>query len=1087
MSAKESNKSRQYEYDAFISYRHTEPDLTIAKKLHHLLENYRIPKSIQEETGIKKIRRVFRDQEELPTSGNLSDNIKRALESSRYLIVICSPRTPLSQYCCSEIEIFRKIHGNDKVLSILIEGEPAESFPQPLRFYKEQITNPDGTISEIEHDVEPLAADIRSSSAWERWKKLKVEKLRLLAPILGVRFDDLRRRHREQVIKTAIGMALLASIILAGFGGVTLSQANVITRQNEQLNKQNRELDKKNQEIKKNNADLEKINIKLKQEIQETLRQKNLAQKYGNEAVKQAKIAELQKELAESNEKLALAQRDQALRNQSMYLSNLSFQEVEKGDKIMGMLLALKALPQSLQYPEKPFVPEAESALYNSISRYKPFLNSICHIYEKGEGLTGITRIRHSKVGYAEFSGDGSKVLTQSDSAVKVWDSKTGLLLDSFKAQSHISSAVFMANSNQILIEESIFKRGFIFQEYRIIAHDLKTGKTLYDLDKIKDLVFSKEANRIITETTDGEIIIRSLENGQVIMQISPPNTWVKYNFSKDGTKLIIYSAGKAYFLKSDTCQILNSFETEEPMEECVLNSDGSLIGLRFKDTITVIDPANNKTLASYSGKYDSSDYFAFSNNNSKLIYASGQTVMLMSVNENQLRTIDLSSYTFYDAIKSSIDGKKLIIGDRDGQATIYDIQTGKELYRLKQSGNVYPRDYCGLELSPDNKFLLTYSMDKITKVWDIEDGDLIASFDKNSGPTIYASFDKHGEKILNVSFYDGTVEIWNIAKSDTQIFLPFYETQVCRMNFEPQGKAVKICSYYFQHIYDSETGEQLSETSLASEPLHIYVKSHDLKTTAKINGSQIILTGEKRFELNKHTDDIISAKFSPDDSMLVTTSWDKKAIIWNVKTGDPLYYLQGHPEEVKNAEFSPNGKYVLTISGAKVFIWRCKDGQLLMVLNKHNGRVNSAEYSPDSSLIVTASSDNTVRLWNAQSGEQLKVLDKHKDNVCSARFSMDNKRIISSSDDKTTRIWDVNSGNQLIILDNPEGPEGGLLNRTDAVFAPDGKKVVVSNGKTAVIYNIFSNTQEMVDYAHKYLMGRELTKEESDQYYVGE
>jgi hypothetical protein len=35
-----------YQYDAFISYRHVEPDRTIAEKLHKMLEAYALPKNL---------------------------------------------------------------------------------------------------------------------------------------------------------------------------------------------------------------------------------------------------------------------------------------------------------------------------------------------------------------------------------------------------------------------------------------------------------------------------------------------------------------------------------------------------------------------------------------------------------------------------------------------------------------------------------------------------------------------------------------------------------------------------------------------------------------------------------------------------------------------------------------------------------------------------------------------------------------------------------------------------------------------------------------------------------------------------------
>lgn len=365
-------KSR-FHYDAFISYRHVEPDITVARKLHRLLENYKIPGNVHRQTGIKKIERVFRDQEELPTSGNLSDNIQNALTNSKYLIVVCSPNTPRSKWCCQEIETFRKLHGSDRILSLLIEGEPEDAFPHTLRIFKEMVKNPDGTFVELEKEVEPLAADIRSTSTRGMWKRLKVEKLRLLAPMLGVSFDALRQRHRERIVRSVIGTALGVSVFLAAFGGFSLYQSQIIAAQSA-------ELSQSNEEIKAKNAELENTNKKLQDQIDETRRQKDLAEHNGNEASRQAKAAEdnlqlaqanekkalenlheaeIQRKLALSNEKLAVEnadkavkaritaedQRNQALSNQSIYLTGQSKQQLEKGDRMAAIMLALEACP----------------------------------------------------------------------------------------------------------------------------------------------------------------------------------------------------------------------------------------------------------------------------------------------------------------------------------------------------------------------------------------------------------------------------------------------------------------------------------------------------------------------------------------------------------------------------------------------------------------------------------------------------------------------------------------------------------------------------------------------------------------------
>lgn len=198
-------------YDAFISYRHGGLDGLVAEKLHKMLETYRIPSAIAKKTGKKRIKRVFRDREELPTSSNLSNSINDALENSEFLLLICSPRLLESQWCMREVEVFGELHGKDKIVALLIDGEPEEAFPQSIS--QREV---DGKII----DVEPLAADIRAETHRQSLRLLKNEKLRLLAPILGCAYDDLKQRHRARRIRrtfTAMSAGLGFSLAFGSF------------------------------------------------------------------------------------------------------------------------------------------------------------------------------------------------------------------------------------------------------------------------------------------------------------------------------------------------------------------------------------------------------------------------------------------------------------------------------------------------------------------------------------------------------------------------------------------------------------------------------------------------------------------------------------------------------------------------------------------------------------------------------------------------------------------------------------------------------------------------------------------------------
>ena len=83
-------------YWAFLSYSHT--DKKWGDWLHKALETYRVPRRLigkeSREGGIpERVYPIFRDREELPVSSDLGSNINEALGESRYLIVICSPRS----------------------------------------------------------------------------------------------------------------------------------------------------------------------------------------------------------------------------------------------------------------------------------------------------------------------------------------------------------------------------------------------------------------------------------------------------------------------------------------------------------------------------------------------------------------------------------------------------------------------------------------------------------------------------------------------------------------------------------------------------------------------------------------------------------------------------------------------------------------------------------------------------------------------------------------------------------------------------------------------------------------------------------
>ena len=218
-----------YAYEAFISYRHLPRDKAVARRVQKFLEGFRVPKHLQANGGSRgnyggersrdlpaRLGKLFRDEDELPVSDSLPDQITEALKRSRNLIVVCTPQTRESTWVMKEVESFASYHGRHRVLVALADGTTSESLPPLL--VNRIVRQDDGALAEA--PAEPLAADLRMGSN----KKASDELLRLAAPLIGCGYDDLRQRMKSRRTRVAAGVAAVVTALSLSFGGFSYYQ-----------------------------------------------------------------------------------------------------------------------------------------------------------------------------------------------------------------------------------------------------------------------------------------------------------------------------------------------------------------------------------------------------------------------------------------------------------------------------------------------------------------------------------------------------------------------------------------------------------------------------------------------------------------------------------------------------------------------------------------------------------------------------------------------------------------------------------------------------------------------------------------------
>lgn len=193
-------------YAAFISYRHLAVDRRWASWLIDQLEKFRTPASLVRQGFPRRLGRVFRDEDEIPASSNLSDQIENALSRSDALIVVASRETPKSRWIDREVRYFQERGLGDRIFVLLIDGEPSSAFPAPL----------------LADDEEPIAADVRPRSDASAGKLRAMARLRIIAALLGCAYDDLRRRDSQRRRRAILAATAGAVALVAAVGSVTV-------------------------------------------------------------------------------------------------------------------------------------------------------------------------------------------------------------------------------------------------------------------------------------------------------------------------------------------------------------------------------------------------------------------------------------------------------------------------------------------------------------------------------------------------------------------------------------------------------------------------------------------------------------------------------------------------------------------------------------------------------------------------------------------------------------------------------------------------------------------------------------------------
>lgn len=204
-----------YKYFAFISFQSA--DAKDAVRLQHAIENYRLPAVLCKEANVpRRIKPLYCYINDMHAGEELMQELKSRIEQSRYLIVVCSPRSAKSVYVNSGIDYFVSLGRRDSIIPVIVDGVPysgnpeTECFPEALRRHFPKAPDP-----LKDHSI--LGINIRETGISRR-EAYDRAMLMVVARMLQLDFDGLLLRDKQRRRKRTVFASLLALLMVLALG-----------------------------------------------------------------------------------------------------------------------------------------------------------------------------------------------------------------------------------------------------------------------------------------------------------------------------------------------------------------------------------------------------------------------------------------------------------------------------------------------------------------------------------------------------------------------------------------------------------------------------------------------------------------------------------------------------------------------------------------------------------------------------------------------------------------------------------------------------------------------------------------------------
>jgi WD40 repeat protein len=973
-------QDESYKYWAFISYSHR--DQVWAEWLHRALETYRVPRRLVGRGSAagplpRRLFPVFRDQEELPSSPNLSAAIDQALQRSRYLIVIASPYAAVSKWVDQEIARFRALGRGDRILCLIADGEPHADL-QPGKGLLECFPP---ALHSIE-GAEPIAADVRPGKDGKAAARLK-----LIAGLLGVGLDELRQRERRR--RALRNLSWVAAGILSAAVLATVWMA-------QQREKQQALAQQALQEHIKTVYD------KGRQELVE--RNQARAAVYLNEAyrlgidtpalrfmlARAMRIVDAQRQTFQTGSAVAILRFSP---DSNLLITTGSDSIARIWDLANGRRLFEVPVPQGKSTAIR-FNRDSRLVFFTVVDDGSSYGTLNVWDVASGHQLVGLQTSPALNRAFNRFDREDRHVayVTPTHDA-EIADLQTGQVVRRIRGDYTVAG--FSRDGRRFLTGAA---NGEVVIWDHDAQHKLRTlsglGSHVFEMDDTED------GKLIAASARDGGIRVWQASDGKVRLLAGHPSTNPLLIFNMDGSRLLTSANDGSRVWNTDNGQLVNAWQSVRATTAGTkfdISSNGRWVMESSNGRLVVQDAATGLelyTLDAHQGEPGARDI----SEDDKLIATGAVDGRVVLWNVPASADAELHHGVDPNQWASEIrpppatavfshSGKLIATGAGDGFLKLWDASTHQLIRSIRADG----RSVDAVAFSEDDRRIVSGGYADGVKLWDVGSGAMLLQLSTDGHFALTAAINRDGSAIA-AAVQGGTTRLWAVGNGE--LLAKFDRDAARAMAFSPDGKTFAIGMQQQVRLWD--VAQRRFVWSAAPKGPKAEIRALDFSPDGKRilaaglgNAATVLDAGNGAILNEVHdtaTGKFSTAEFSPDQQSALLGEVNGGALLWWPLSGK-YRTIQGHAGDMNAAMFSPHAPFVLSSGGdGTTRLWDANTGEILDTIGEQPGQIPEIPYlatslSPDGRWALTGSTDGAFRLWQlreeSRSPEQIAAILK--------------------------------------------------------------------------------------------------------------